>query len=127
MEKSNELAGAIAILGESAEAQGKALAKTLKDLKHAALNFENYIAKVKPYERETDWHSRRDAVSMINNLLVEGIDFKPTHMIADFLRRKESDFEGLNNMQIGRLLRKCDFKPGLIKKERGYYVKFKEL
>lgn len=66
-------------------------------------------------------------LAIVDNHLVGGLSFKPTTMIADYLRSHDDEFKFMNNFQIGILLAKAGFKSGYSKKARGYFVSYKRL
>lgn len=107
------------------ERHAKKSEEVLEQLKSAVEDVSGLLLKVeaprnKPALRENE-------LKIIDELLTASLSFKPTTMVADFLRRKNDEFKELNNFQIGILLSKAGFVSGHNKSARGYHVSYRIL
>ena len=121
-------------------AETETLHAKLEDLKKAKENFSKIVIAAGQFEalvesihklllRESSHKRDKDLkeLELLDGILIPGTQFKPTAIIADYIRRKSQQLEHLNNMQLGILLSKGGFKSGVKQKKRGYYITYKEL
>lgn len=122
MEKSKTLEGRLESLRKAREDFSKiVIAATAFEVMAAEIC--SILSRIDPNNRDKDLKE----MQILDKLLIEGLVFKPTSVIADYIRRKSPELKHLNNYQLGILLSKGGFKSSTKSKKRGYYVTYKEL